>query len=204
MKIYTRNGDKGETGLLGAVRVSKSHLVVETCGTIDEVNSYLGCVVSHLELADDNELADVKELDSLNCRSVLIRIQSELFDMGSRVAAALSDQPKTNPAAVDRASIERIESWIDGFDAKLPPLTRFILPGGSMAGSQLHLARTVCRRAERRLVSLVESGIQRDLSADLIYLNRLSDLLFVLARFANQEADREETPWTAFTEPGPG
>lgn len=197
MKIYTRNGDKGETGLLGAIRVSKSHLVVETCGALDDVNSHLGCVVSRLA-----PLPEITEPDSLDPGQVLIKIQCELFDLGSRVAAALSIDPKTKPAARDPESVSRMESWIDHFDSKLPPLTAFILPGGSAAGSQLHLARTVCRCAERRLVSLCETGIERDLSADLVYLNRLSDLLFVLARFVNQLDGCEETPWTAFTDQG--
>jgi len=197
MKIYTRNGDKGETGLLGAIRVSKSHLVIETCGTLDEVNSHIGCAIFQLP-----QVPATNDPDTLEPRKVLNRIQCELFDLGSRVAAALSDDPKTKPAARDPHSIQRLESWIDHFDSQLPPLTCFILPGGSAAGSQLHLARTVCRTAERRLVSLLESDIERDLSVDLVYLNRLSDLIFVLARFANRLADCEETPWEAFAGSG--
>ncbi len=191
MKIYTRNGDKGETGLLGAIRVSKSHLVVETCGNVDELNSHLGCVVVHLRQHSDAADSPDTILD------VLVRIQSELFDLGSRIAAAMATDSKINPADEDNECIARLESWIDQFDSQLPPLTNFILPGGSSAGSQLHLARTVCRRAERRLVSLIEFGIERDLTADLIYLNRLSDLLFVLARLANQLDGCEETAWVA-------
>lgn len=197
MKIYTRNGDKGETGLLGAIRVSKSHLVIETCGTLDEVNSHLGCA-----LAQMMALPESTEPDSLDPREVLTKIQCELFDLGSRVAAALSVDPKTKPADRDPQSIDRLESWIDHFESKLPPLTSFILPGGSVAGSQLHLARTVCRSAERRLVSLLETGVERDLSTDLVYLNRLSDLLFVMARFVNRQGGREETSWSAFTNEG--
>lgn len=194
MKIYTRNGDKGETGLLGAIRVSKSHLVVETCGMLDMANSHLGCALSQMASSPEST-----ELDSQELRQVLTKIQCELFDLGSRVAAALSVDPKTKPAVRDSESITRLESWIDHYDSKLPPLICFILPGGSIAGSQLHLARTVCRSAERRLVSLSETGIERDLSVDLVYLNRLGDLIFVLARFVNQLEGCEETPWTAFT-----
>lgn len=195
MKIYTRNGDKGETGLLGAIRVSKSHLVVEACGTIDELNCHIGCAICQLDRHTD----PVNLIDAPNPRSVLIRIQSELFDLGSRVAAAMSSDPKTVPADQDDDAVSRLESWIDEFDLQLPQLSNFILPGGTAAGSQLHLARTVCRRAERRLVSLIESGVERDLANDLAYLNRLSDLLFNLARFANQVGNCEETPWISFS-----
>jgi len=190
MKIYTRSGDKGETGLLGAIRVPKSHLVIEVSGTVDEVNCILGCAIAEMNRLDQSE-------DDPDPGKVLTQIQSELFDLGSRVAASLSTETKTAPVQLDPKSIERLEGWIDGFDSQLPPLQNFILPSGSPAGCQLHLARTVCRRAERRLVSLMESGIERDLSSDLIYLNRLSDLLFVMARFANQTAGCTETPWTA-------
>jgi len=190
MKIYTRSGDKGETGLLGAVRVSKSHLVIEVCGTVDETNCHLGCAVAQLR-----ERAESKsEPDPI---SILTRIQSELFDLGSRVAAALASDPKTKPAELNDENIAQLERWIDQFEESLPPLQTFILPSGSLAGCQIHLARTVCRRAERRLVELIDAGTERDLSVDLIYLNRLSDLLFVMARFANQEAGCPETPWTA-------
>ena len=190
MKIYTRSGDKGETGLLGAVRVSKSHLVIEVCGSIDETNSHLGCAVAHLS-------KNTESTSSIDLKSILTRIQMELFDLGSRVAAALAADPKTNPAELNNENILQLEKWIDQFDDSLPPLQTFILPSGSLAGCQLHLARTVCRRSERRLVELVDAETERDLSTYLVYLNRLSDLLFVMARFANQEGGCTETPWTA-------
>ena len=193
MKIYTRNGDDGETGVLGAIRVSKSHLVVETCGTVDELNSNIGCAIAELDRHPD-------PMPSVGgVKTALVRIQSELFDLGSRVAAVMAESSKVSPADEDQHAIERLESWIDEFDAQLSPLTNFILPGGSPAASQLHLARTVCRRAERRLVSLMESDVERKIGPDLIYLNRLSDLLFVFARYVNQCSDREETAWVAFS-----
>jgi len=195
MKIYTRNGDKGETGLLGAIRVSKSHLVVEACGTVDELNCHIGCAICQLDRRAD----PVNLIDGINPHAALTRIQSELFDLGSRIAAAMSSKPKTGPADQDDGAVGRLESWIDEIDSQLPELSNFILPGGTAAASQLHLARTVCRRAERRLVSLVESGVERDLANDLAYLNRLSDLLFNLARFANQVENCEETPWISFS-----
>lgn len=190
MKIYTRSGDKGETGLLGAVRVPKSHLVIEVCGSVDETNCHLGCAVAQLHEQTESK----SDLDPV---SILTRIQSELFDLGSRVAAALAADPKTKPAELNEENILQLERWIDQLDESLPPLQTFILPSGSLSGCQVHLARTVCRRSERRLVELIDAGIERDLSIDLIYLNRLSDLLFVMARFVNQEGGCTETPWTA-------
>lgn len=200
MKIYTRNGDKGETGLLGAVKVSKSHLVVEVCGSVDETNSHLGCAIAHWREHVESTKADgIKPATSiaLDPISVLTQIQMELFDLGSRVAAALASDPKTIPAELNEVNIQQLENWIDQFDATLPPLQTFILPSGSHTGCQLHLARTVCRRSERRLVELLEAGAERELSVDLVYLNRLSDLLFVMARFANHSVGCTETPWTA-------
>ncbi|QEG24986.1 cob(I)yrinic acid a,c-diamide adenosyltransferase [Mariniblastus fucicola] len=197
MKIYTRNGDKGETGLLGGVRVPKSNLVIEVCGTIDECNCLIGCSITAWKHSDLGSPADSN--DGTDLESVLAKIQSELFDLGSRVAAALSLNPQTQPVLADEQSSVQLEKWIDQFDGQLPALQTFILPGGSPVGSQLHLARTVCRRAERRLVSLIESQTDRDLSTDLVYLNRLGDLLFVMARYANQIGGSVETPWTAST-----
>lgn len=194
MKIYTRNGDKGETGLLGAIQVSKSHLAIEVCGSLDETNCHVGCAVCTLSLATQQSETNPTKPDLIG---TLTRIQNELFDLGSRVAAALSDAPKTQPATSDGTEVDQLEAWIDYFDSKIPPLKMFILPGGSPVGSQMHLARSVCRRAERSLVALIKSGVKRDLSSDLIYLNRLSDLFFVLARYTNQLEGVEETPWSA-------
>jgi cob(I)alamin adenosyltransferase len=207
MKIYTRSGDKGETGLLGGVRVSKSHLVIETCGTIDETNCHIGCAIASLnENSGDNEWKSAGNNASLssetigdetvdNLSKVLTRVQCLLFEVGSRVAAALASDTKINLADLNDSHVQQVEKWIDQFDDQLAPLQTFILPSGSQAGCQLHLARTVCRRAERRIVSLIEAGTERDLSIDAIWLNRISDLLFVMARYTNRAADREETPW---------
>ena len=181
MKIYTKTGDQGETGLLGGIRVNKSHLAIEVCGSLDEANSLIGVGVSF----------GLPEVIALQ----LTQIQNDLFDLGSRVAACLSDASR--PAQFPVANIEKLESWIDQAQSSVPPLTAFILPGGSPGGAHLHLARSVCRRAERRLVSLVEAGVKQELSVELIYLNRLGDLLFVLARSANQLAGVTETKWSA-------
>ena len=188
MKIYTKTGDGGNTGLLGGVNVSKSHLAVETCGTIDELNSVIGVVGSHLKK---------NETDHNNPQSQLLnqlrQIQNDLFDLGSRVAACLSDADRAANFSPDKPS--ELESLIDQYDATLPALTAFILPSGSVAGCQLHLARSVCRRAERRLVELSRSDVERDFPTERIYLNRLSDLLFVLSRVVNRDAGVAETQW---------
>lgn len=188
MKIYTKTGDGGNTGLLGGIKVSKSHLAVEACGTIDELNSVIGVVGSHLE---------TNKTDDSNAQSEILnqlrQIQNDLFDLGSRVAACLSDSARVADFGANKPV--ELESLIDQYDATLPALTAFILPSGSVAGCQLHLARSVCRRAERRLVELSQSGVERDFPTEQIYLNRLSDLLFVLSRVVNRESGAAETLW---------
>ncbi len=187
MKIYTKTGDKGETGLLGGVRVSKSHLAINVCGSLDEANSFLGLVRAELRLGELS--ADL--FDQLE--PVFVRLQHDLFDLGSRVAACLGESKKIPEFPVSR-SVE-IEEAIDQFQSELPALTAFILPSGNRAGATLHLARSVCRRAERDLVELMNEELKMDLSSELVYLNRLGDLLFVLARFVNQSGGDIETSW---------
>ena len=179
MKIYTKTGDDGNTGLLGGIKVSKSHLAVETGGTLDELNSILGVIGSHL--SNPKILAQLQQ------------IQNDLFDLGSRVAACLGEVQRVGGFS-DQKPLE-LESLIDHYEETLQPLTAFILPSGSVAGCNFHLARSICRRAERRLVELSESGVKRDLEVERIYLNRLSDLLFVLSRVVNREEGVAETLW---------
>jgi cob(I)alamin adenosyltransferase len=179
MKIYTKTGDQGETGLLGGIRVSKSHLAIRVCGSLDETNSFIGLARTEL---------NVPPVESL-----LIQIQHDLFDLGSRVAACLGKTNQLPEFPAERA--RELEAFIDRFDEELPTLKAFILPSGSRAGSTLHLARSVCRRAERELVELIESGLEPDLADELVYVNRLGDLLFVLARYVNQLNASPETEW---------
>jgi len=180
MKIYTKTGDAGDTGLPGGVRVAKDAGVTEVCGTIDELNTVLG-------MARAARLPD--EVDQL-----LDRLQCQLFDAGAEVARLGAES--SSGASIGPSEIADLEEAIDRFDTELPPLRNFILPGGTAAAALLHFARSVCRRAERRLVSLVRNTTQ--LSPDLlIYLNRLSDLLFTLARLANHRAGQAETIWKA-------
>ena len=178
-KIYTKTGDSGETGLFGGPRVKKDSARIEAYGTVDELNAVLG-------LARTEALPT--EVDE-----ALARIQNVLFEIGAELATP-------NPAAhgiqtVGATHIAALETWIDHHESQLPPLKTFILPGGSRGAGYLHLARTVCRRAERRLVTLLAQPQQRVSTQLVIYLNRLSDLLFVLARATNAAAQQPDVPW---------
>ena len=180
MKIYTRTGDAGETALFGGTRVSKDDPRVAAYGDVDELNACLGAVGAQGELAGD-------------LVGMLEHIQKDLFAIGARLAdPGHKVAGRVTKAAVGEADILRLEGWIDGLEAELPPLRRFILPGGSRPGSLLHLARTMCRRAERSIVALGADGVDAHV---LAYVNRLSDLLFVLARAVNHRAGHPEVEW---------
>lgn len=179
MKIYTKTGDQGMTGLLGPGRVSKDETRLDAYGTLDELNAILGIARAlGLESAAD---------------AILGRIQAELFEVGASMADPNPDG--RFHARVQADWIAVLESEIDVMEAGLPPLTSFILPGGSPAAAQLHLARTVCRRAERAMVHLARQPGQFVAPLLFPYLNRLSDHLFVMARAANQSAGVADVPW---------
>lgn len=179
MKIYTRKGDKGQTSLFGGTPIEKHNVRIHAYGTVDELNSVLGMALTH-PLSDSG-------------KEILREIQDQLFVLGSDLATLSSKKAKIDRIGTDE--IETLESWIDLLDKQLPDLTTFILPGGSPAGAALHFARTVCRRAERYTAELKsEDSISEE---TIIYLNRLSDLLFVMARFENQHAGVAETKWSA-------
>ena len=185
MKIYTKTGDSGETGLFGGTRVSKADPRVAAYGDVDELNACLGFARAALVAADDGELAGMLE-----------RIQRDLFALGARLADPghkIAD--RVTKAAVTPDDITRLEGWIDALESALPPLRRFILAGGSPPGAALHLARTICRRAERGMVALLGADKDAFESDLLIYVNRLSDLLFVMARRANLRAGTPEIEW---------
>jgi cob(I)alamin adenosyltransferase len=179
MKIYTRTGDSGSTGLLGGPRVSKDDVRIEAYGTVDELNATLGIArTSGVSLSIDQQLAQV---------------QHELFAMGAELATP--DPEGRGTRVLGKRQIQRLEQWIDEHEQHLSPLKCFILPAGDPSACYLHLARAICRRAERRLVTLSRQSrdaVSEDLS---IYLNRLSDLLFVLSRVVNQESGTEEVAW---------
>lgn len=172
MKIYTRTGDKGQTSVIGGGRVAKDDARVEAYGTIDELNSFVGQAVSVIAREGGTEWTDMLEQLAL--------IQHELFDCGSDLSYAVPDPQKMKVAP---EMTERLEGWIDGYEAETPPIARFILPGGSERASLLHVCRTVCRRAERRVVTLAAEQACPDEVRK--YLNRLSDYFFAAARAAN-------------------
>ena len=179
MKIYTKSGDGGETGLFGGGRVRKSDARVEAYGEVDEVNAAVGAA---REAVADAELA-----------AELARVQDELFCVGAVLASPPGAKARAAVPAVEARWAARLEQAMDRWDAELPPLRQFVLPGGTRAAAALHLARAVCRRAERRVVALAaHAEVDQEV---LVYLNRLSDLLFVAARLANHRAGQAELPW---------
>ena len=175
VKIYTRTGDRGQTSLYGGKRVSKDNLQVSAYGTVDELNSSIGVVISHIE--SESEI-----------KSFLVLIQADLFTIGARLAGS-----KVNLENI-KNRVKEMEKIIDRLDENLPELRNFILPGGSQVASFSHLARSVCRRAERDVVSLKRELKELD-DEIIIYLNRLSDLLFVLARYLNKMSNVNDIVW---------
>lgn len=192
MKIYTRTGDAGSTGLFGGPRVSKDDVRIEAYGTVDELNAAIGLVrVCEIGDAVDAELNQV---------------QHELFSIGAELATPNPDEHDLR--VIGERHIKQLETWIDAHEGTLEPLKQFILPGGSSAASKLHLARAICRRAERRVVTLAGCEAQEsaeNATADdkmapvsdavIVYLNRLSDYLFVVSRAVNHRLDVQEVKW---------
>lgn len=182
MKIYTKTGDDGTTGLFGGERVSKEHVRIEAYGCVDELNSLIGFARALGGLSGEHD-------------SLLGTIQEQLFVLGADLATPQKkDRANISIPNVTLADVECLETSIDRLEETLPPLRHFILPGGSSAGAALHTARTVARRAERRTVALAIEEPDLDRTS-VRYLNRLSDLLFVLARAVNHEAGYEEQAW---------
>ena len=191
MKIYTKTGDAGETSLFDNSRVSKADPRVDAYGEVDEVNACLGAALAAVRLRPAGASAGQGVDDDI--ASVLTTVQKDLFAVGARLADPSSRiAERVTKAAVTAGQIELLERTIDRLETELPPLRRFILPGGSPAGALLHLARTVCRRAERRVVALGADSVDPGV---IVYLNRLSDLLFVMARAVNHRAGIPETEW---------
>lgn len=183
-KVYTKTGDKGETGLYGGTRISKASARVESYGNIDELNAFIGVAKSYV--------TDVRVVDQLK------KIQFDLFTVGSEAATPVDKLFLANgkarlPLVISETEIEELENWIDAFEEELEPLQYFILPGGGKAATHFHVARTVCRRAERSMVFLNES---EEVRPELIkYLNRLSDYLFVLSRYISKIDNEPEEYW---------
>jgi len=180
MKIYTKTGDKGTTSLIGGTKVAKSHLRIEAYGTVDELNSYIG--LCRDLLTDENG------------RRVLQEIQDRLFTIGSSLACDPLREPKMKIPDLKEEDILLLENEMDQMNETVPPMKNFILPGGHVTVSHLHIARCICRRAERCCVRL-ETENEETSPIVLKYINRLSDYLFVLARFTGFRLQAEEIPW---------
>lgn len=180
MKIYTKTGDSGTTGLIGGTRLSKAHIRIDAYGTVDELNAYIG-------LLRDQPV-------NIERRDLLKEIQDRLFTVGSHLASE-PDQTRKKLPDLHEADIMRLEEEMDAMDAQLPTLRAFVLPGGHESVSFGHVARTVCRRAERTVVLLNDHEAVEDIV--IRYLNRLSDYLFMLCRMMTQELGAEEVAWKA-------
>ena len=181
MKIYTKTGDKGDTGLIDGSRISKSDLRIIAYGEVDEANSHIGLIISNIE---KNSIFD-------DVKKILLDVQQDLFVLGAELANP--NTLKDDNMLVKREMSSTIEKYIDNFESELAPISNFILPGGSIESSLLHICRTVVRRAETSAVALAkEQKINQEI---LTYLNRISDLFFVLARVTNKRQKRNDIPW---------
>ncbi len=180
MKIYTKTGDKGTTSLIGGTKVPKSHLRIEAYGTVDELNSYIG-------LCKDL-------LTDLQGQKILLEVQDRLFTIGSSLACDPIKEPKMRIPDLIETDVELLEKEMDRMNETVPPMKSFILPGGHPTLSQLHIARCICRRAERCCVRLELENLEEE-TIIIKYLNRLSDYLFVLSRFTGFQLKISEIPW---------
>jgi cob(I)alamin adenosyltransferase len=186
LKIYTKTGDKGKTSLIGGTKVAKSHIRIESYGTIDELNSFIGLLNDHLT-------------DS-HSKSILGEVQDRLFTIGSSLACDPEKEPGMKIPDLKEADVLLLEKEMDEMNAALPPMKSFILPGGDVAVSTAHITRCICRRAERICVNMTENNLFVE-PLVIKYLNRLSDYLFVLARFTGHQLNVPEIPWKARVHP---
>ena len=193
VKVYTRTGDDGTTHSFGSGRMSKDDIQLDAIGTVDELNSQIGLLLSFLE-AEEQSVLDESELRQLQS------VQNHLFDIGG--ALATYSMAEQFSELVGRIEEQPLEAWIDSMDETLPAIRQFILPGGSTCATQAHVCRSVCRRAERLVVAVFKSlqdesdSVTSGIAKLMRYLNRLSDLLFVLARYLNQKSNHKEVFWT--------
>ncbi len=182
MKIYTKTGDKGETGLLGGIRISKTSDIIHAIGEIDELNASLGILITLSKECEHTEHTDR-----------LLHVQHTLFVLGATLAQVKTDIPFATP--LSEKEVFALEEWIDEMDGVLSPLTQFILPGGNTLASEAFYIRAVCRRAERAVIKTVSSENEHTFSSSIMYLNRLSDTLFTLGRWYNANDRTPETYW---------
>lgn len=184
MTLYTKSGDDGSTGLFGGDRVSKDHPRVEAYGTVDELNAALG-----LAAAANDDGSEISRLHG----EILEKLQSRLFDIGADLATPEANRHESKINRIEQSHIDEAEGWIDEVDGGNEPMTSFVLPGGCELAARLHLARAISRRAERRMITLSRTGTVS--THALVYMNRVSDLLFAMARRANKEAGVADVPW---------
>jgi cob(I)alamin adenosyltransferase len=184
MKLYTRTGDDGTTGLFSGQRVSKDHPRIDAYGTVDELNACLGLAAAACDPATS--------LGS-RYRVIFAQLQSRLFDLGADLATPEGGRNEAKIQRIDNSHVKEAEAWIDEIDGQNAPLRAFVLPGGTELAARLHIARTVCRRAERLMVALSRSEPVNPLS--IHYVNRASDLFFAMARLANRDAGVADVPW---------
>jgi cob(I)alamin adenosyltransferase len=198
MKLYTRSGDDGSTGLFGGDRVPKDHPRVEAYGCVDELNAAIGLVA--VEVRRMREMGDREATGAMTaaCRNLMLHIfadlQPRLFDIGADLATPEGAKHEAKIQRITEEQVSEVEKWIDEIESGNTPMKQFVMPGGTELASRLHLARTICRRAERAMVHLSHS--EPVSPGAIVYINRVSDLLFAMARRANREAGVEDVPWT--------
>jgi cob(I)alamin adenosyltransferase len=185
MKLYTRSGDDGSTGLFGGDRVQKDDPRVEAYGCVDELNAFVGQALCGVKTLQDNAPQQVPD--------ILTTLQSRLFDLGADLATPHESKHESKIHRIDATHVTQAERWIDEIDAQNSPMTHFVLPGGTELAARLHIARTVCRRAERAMVKLARHETVNPHA--IIFVNRVSDLLFAMARLANRKAGVADVPW---------
>ena len=183
MKLYTRSGDDGTTGLFSGARVSKDHPRIDSYGTVDEFNACLGLCISGCGAGQVEQVI----------RNILIQIQSRMFDIGADLATPEGTKNAAKIVRIGDVHVDEVERWIDQIDAQNTALQTFVMPGGTELAARLHLARTVCRRAERLMVTLARSEPVGE--ALMRYMNRVSDLLFAMARLVNKDSGVGDVPW---------
>ncbi len=184
MKLYTRTGDDGTTGLFSGTRVSKDHPRIDAYGTVDELNAFIGLAMAACRASNPFEVRLVE---------IFSQAQSRLFDIGADLATPEGANNSSKIVRIEESHVAEVEGWIDEIDGKNPPLKTFVMPSGSELAARLHVARTVCRRAERLMVSLAQ--LEPVGAGPLRYVNRMSDLLFAMARRANHDAGVGDVPW---------
>ena len=190
MKLYTKTGDDGTTGLFNGSRVSKTHVRIEGYGTVDEVNACMGLVAAELERMSHT---DISSDDLAPLVEMTTHLQSRLFDVGADLATPLGSSQEDRVRRIHSGDVEELEKWIDLFVDKTAPISTFVLPGGTEAAARMHLARTISRRAERCVIEL--AGEEQVPIVIVHWLNRLSDLLFAASRYVNQISNVADVPW---------